>query len=423
MKRSTEKRLLKIVGISSIGGGLEMYDFVTYAFFAPVIGKLFFPKGNEFIELLSAFAVFAIGYFMRPIGALVFGHYGDTVGRKKTLLITILIMAIATTLMGCLPSYQHIGITATFLLIFLRLLQGLAVGGDFPGAITFVAEHVDASRRGLDCSWIFTGINFGFTLAAVVSTLITIQLTPEQIESFGWRIGFWLGLILAGVGYYLRTQLAETPTFIRLQILNHIRRFPVIDVFKREFSALLKGLGIVCLGAVVIGHMLYMPSYLHVVAKLSLSQALLFNTLGMLLWTSLILLMGYLSDILGRKITMGFSAVTLILFSYPLFHLISTGQIRWIILGLLGFAIFMSGIIGAFASALSEIFTTPVRNSGIGVAYNVGFALFCSLTPLIATTLVHQYGPLAPSYWEIAAATITLITLVFLKETANTDLS
>ena len=136
MNQKSETKILKIVGIASIGGGLEMYDFVIYAFFAPIIGKLFFPPGNNIAGLLSAFAVFAIGYFMRPVGALVFGHFGDTIGRKKALLITILIMAIATTLIGCLPTYQTAGLTATVLLISLRLLQGFAVGGDLPGAIT-----------------------------------------------------------------------------------------------------------------------------------------------------------------------------------------------------------------------------------------------------------------------------------------------
>ena len=154
MKTGSHRKILKIVGISSVGGGLEMYDFVIYAFFAPIIGKLFFPTGNNLVELLSAFAVFAIGYLMRPIGALVFGHFGDTVGRKKALTITILLMATATFLIGCLPTYQHIGVAASILLILLRLLQGFAVGGDLPGAITFVAEHVSPLRRGLHCSWI-----------------------------------------------------------------------------------------------------------------------------------------------------------------------------------------------------------------------------------------------------------------------------
>lgn len=422
MKTMTDTTIFKIVAIASVGGGLEMYDFVIYAFFAPIIGKLFFPAGNNFVTLLAAFAVFAIGYFMRPVGAVVFGHYGDTIGRKKTLLITILLMATATFLIGCLPTYQHIGITATLLLILLRLLQGFAVGGDLPGAITFVAEHVAAPRRGLHCSWIYTGINLGFTLAAIVSTLITTQLSAEHLQTFGWRIGFWLGLVLAAIGYYLRTLLAETPNFIRLLATNNVCRFPIRDVFKYELLAFFKGLGIVCLGAVIVGQMLFMPTYLHIVANLSLSQALLFNTAGMLVWSALILVMGYCSDKWGRKVIISFSAITLILFSHFLFALIATAKTKFIMLGLLGFAIFMSGIIGAFASTLSELFRTPLRNSGIGVSYNIGFALFCSVTPLVMTALVHQFGALAPSYWIIAAAVVTLITCITLKETANKEL-
>lgn len=417
-----DKKFLKIVGISSIGGGLEMYDFVIYAFFAPVIGKLFFPVGNNLAELLSAFAVFAIGYLTRPLGAFVFGHFGDTAGRKKALTVTILLMALATFLIGCLPTYQHIGLIASILLILLRLLQGFAVGGDLPGAITFVAEHVSPRTRGLHCSWIYTGVNLGLTIAAVVGALITAHLSPEQVQSFGWRIGFWFGLVLAAVGYYLRTLLEETPNFQRIIDANISHRFPLVVMFKTQFSIFLKALGIVCLGAVIVGHMLFMPSFLHIAGKLTLKQAMILNTCATLLWSLLILLMGYCSDRWGRKKVIIGSALTLLVFSHSLFTLIASGNIKLIIIGLIGFAIFMSGAIGAFASTLSELFPTATRNSGIGAAYNVGFALFCSVTPLMMTALLSQFGVAAPSYWIILAAIITLITTLTIPETARCEL-
>jgi MFS family permease len=415
-------RILKVVSVASVGGGLEMYDFVIYAFFAPIIGKLFFPQGNDFIATLSAFVVFAIGYYIRPLGAFVFGQFGDTVGRKKTLLITIVLMAVSTTLVGLLPTYQSIGITATMLLVFLRLLQGFAVGGDLPSAITFVAEHVPASRRGFHCSWIYTGVNLGITFAAIVSTIITSRLSEAEVQSFGWRIGFLIGLGLAGMGFYLRTQLEETPAFSQLLASRQTLRFPIINVFKSELPAFFKALGVTCLSAVVVGQMLFMTTYLHQVAKLSLQKALLWNTLGILLWSVLMLVMGYCSDRLGRKFVIRFSAITLIVFSYPLYHWIASGEMPWIISGLIGFAILMSGIIGAFPSLLSELFPATVRNSGIGIAYNLGFALFCSSTPLIMLTLVHQLGPAAPSYWVILAALITFLTTLTFAETVNKPL-
>jgi MFS family permease len=412
-------KIFKIVFIASIGGGLEMYDFVIYAFFAPVIGALFFPTGNRFAELLSAFAVFAIGYFTRPLGAIVFGHFGDTIGRKKTLLITIVLMALATVGMGLLPTYAHIGISASILLVLLRLLQGFAVGGDLPGAITFVSEHVAPKHRGLHCSWIYTGINLGLTLAAVISSLITWGLSPDQTQKFGWRIGFFLGLILAVVGFFLRRSLEETPYFKNLLKENFIRRYPIKEIFKNHIGIFFKALGIVCLGAVVVGHMLFMPSYLHVVAKLSLQKALLFNTCATLIWSFLILVMGYLSDQWGRRKIIWGSAVSLILFSYPLFSLIATAKIPWIIIGLLGFAVCMSGIIGVIASTLSELFPTHIRNSGIGAAYNIGFAMFCSVSPLVMTELTSRFGSQGPSYWIIGAA----ISSFTIPETAHLPLS
>ncbi|MBS0350682.1 MAG: MFS transporter [Proteobacteria bacterium] len=419
---NSERKILKIVAIASIGGGLEMYDFVIYAFFAPVIGALFFPSKNHFAELLSAFAVFAIGYITRPIGAIVFGHFGDTIGRKKTLQITILLMALATVCIGLLPTYAQIGISASILLVIFRLLQGFAVGGDFPGAITFVSEHVANARRGLHCSWIYTGINLGLTLATIASSLITWQLSSDQIQKFGWRIGFLIGVILAGVGYFLRKLLEETPYFKVLLKENFVRRFPIKVVFKNHFSLFLKALGIVCLGAVVVGHMLFMPSYLHFAAKLSLQKALLFNTGGSLVWSLFILATGYLSDKWGRRKIIWASAASLMLFSYPLFSLIATAKVGYILIGLLGFAICMSGIIGVIASTLSELFPTHIRNSGIGAAYNIGFALFCSVSPLVMTELAHRFSLEAPSYWIIGAAIITFISSFTFQETANLPL-
>ena len=265
-------------------------------------------------------------------------------------------------------------------------------------------------------------MNLGITIATVISVIIAARLTPEQLQSFGWRIGFWFGLVLAGLGYYLRTLLEETPNFRRIVAESSVHRSPVMDVFKNEFPAFLKALGVVCLAAVIVGQMLFMPSYLHLVAKLSMQQALVFNTCATLLWSLMILLMGYCSDRWGRKSVIAFSAISLILFSHSLFTLIATARIELIIVGLLGISIFMSGIIGAFASTLSELFSTPVRNSGVGAAYNIGFALFCSVTPLVMTALVSRFGPAGPSYWVIAAAIISLIAITTFAETANHEL-
>lgn len=421
-KTTGKNPILKIVAIASIGGGLEMYDFVIYAFFAPIIGKLFFPPGNSFIQLLSAFTVFAIGYFIRPLGAFVFGHYGDTIGRKKTLLMTIVLMALATTLLACLPVYAHIGLIATLLLVSLRLLQGFAVGGDLPGAITFVSEYAPPSQRGFYCSWIYTGVNLGLTLAAIISTLISTCLTTSQIEAFGWRIGFGAGLVLAIVGYYFRSTIEETPHFKQLLQTKRVSTSPLIEVFKWQRPAFFKALGVVCLGAVVIGHMLFMTTYLHTVVKFDMREALLINTAIMVVWTGFMLVMGYCADKWGRKTIIRFSSLSLMLFSHEFYSCIASGELTRVIAGLLGFAFCMSGIIGVMPSILSELFPTHLRNSGIGSAYNIGFALFCSVTPLVMTAMTHRWGPVAPAYWIMAAAAITFISTLLFAETASREL-
>lgn len=414
----------KAVLVSSIGGGLEMYDFTIYVFFAPIIAAHFFPRGNPVVSLLETFAVFAVGYFARPIGAIIFGNYGDVRGRKKGMLITIAIMAIATTLMGLLPTYASIGILAPIILIILRLLQGIAVGGDLPGAIAFVAEHADNHNRGLACSIVYCAVNLGILLASIAGALLTLLLTQEHLASWGWRIAFILGLVIGVVGFYLRTKIAETPYFTNMVESKTVVKIPFGPLFKNYTSRIIQGIGLAWLFAVVIALIfLYMPTYLNTIAHLGLKDALTLNSINIFIFSACIPLMGYWSDRVGRKPMLIITALLFILLAYPIYTALSGSAFHFQCLALFCLAILSAGIVGVAPVTLAEMFPTKIRFSGIAVTYNMGFAIFAGLTPVIVTYLIYQFhSPKAPSYYLIISAVVTLIAVLTFKEKSGKPL-
>jgi len=221
----------KIVLLTAIGGALEFYDFTIYALFAPYISQNFFASTNPMIGLLNTFAVFALGYLARPLGGIVFGHMGDKRGRKSAFSVAVFMMAIATLFMGCLPTYDSIGIAAPILLIILRLMQGFSVGGEIPGAALFTIEHVATDKRGFSIGLVFMCITLGNTLGALVGLLLTHCLTTTQMDLWGWRIPFILGFGLGMVSYIIRKKMAETPVFIHMMKENQLHQKPLVKLF------------------------------------------------------------------------------------------------------------------------------------------------------------------------------------------------
>lgn len=253
----------KIIFLASLGGALEFYDFVIYVIFAPLLSQIFFPEADKLASLMSVYAVFAIGYLVRPLGGVVFSHFGDKYGRKKTFIFSVFLMAVPTLLIGLLPTYQHIGIYASILLILLRLLQGLSIGGEIPGAITFTCEHVNPRSRGLACGVIFCFLNLGIFLGAIISLILTSLLSKEQLVTFGWRIPFIFGGLLGGFSFYIRKQMTESPLFIAFKNQAESTQVPFIKAITHYWPNILQGVGLTCLGAVVINLLfLYMPTYL-----------------------------------------------------------------------------------------------------------------------------------------------------------------
>lgn len=407
---------LKNVIASFVGSILEMYDFVIYGFFATVIATLFFPKSDHFISLVATFAIFAIGYFSRPIGGILFAHISDRYGRKQGLIYSTVCMGLAIFLLAITPTYASIGVAAPILLLIFRIFQGLSVGGEFPSATTFLAEHAKANNRGFVASWVFFGINLGIVLACAVGTFITFIFSQDQIMAWGWRIPFLFGCLLAIISYFIRKRLSETSIFLNEKTHENL---PVKTVFMTSFKPMIIGLGLICIMAAAIGTVfLYAPTYLHGYLKLSLSKALLFNTISIFIFAVLIPIVAIISDKIGRKPIFIFGCVLFILFSYPLYAMVATtSSDGLLLLGLVVLGAFTALIIGPIAAILSELYMTATRATGMAISYNISFAIFGGVAPVILTTLLSKTGDDAsPAYYLIITAIVSLVFVLFMRE-------
>lgn len=417
MKFSSEQK--KLILLSSLGGALEFYDFVIFIVFAKIISAAFFPSHDPLTSLMATFGVFALGYIVRPLGGFLFGHLGDRWGRKKTFVISVFLMAIPTFLMGLLPTYETIGITASIILIILRLLQGLSVSGEVPGAIIFVAESVPNQHRGAACGIIFFAINTGLLLGSLMGMLLTATLSQEQLMTWGWRIPFLLGGVLGIVSYYLRKKMRETPLFETITQQQAHEKVPALTLFKQHAKKFLQGVGIVSIGAALFNLcFLYLPTYISTEFQFPLKSLFTLNTIAIFIFSVQALLMAWLSDHIGRKPLMLLGSIGFLVLSYPLFTLF---QHSFLSLGVafVLFALLGGCISGTFPCQLVEMFPTHVRYTGFAITYNIGYAIFGGLTPLIATALIRFTGhSLAPAFWLMGIAVLAILALLTMRETA-----
>ena len=409
----------KIIFLSSLGGALEFYDFIIYVFFASEFSQLFFPNQNHFASMMSVYATFAIGYLIRPIGGMIFSHIGDKHGRKKTFVATLLLMALPTFLMGLLPTYQMIGSGATILLILLRVTQGLSVGGEIPGAVTFTGEHVTPARRGLACAIIFFGINLGLVLGSGISTLLSMFLSHQQVLSWGWRLPFIFGGLLGILSFHLRKQLTETPVFSEFQAKaqDMQSRFPIAKILSSHRIQLFQGVAFTCLDAVVVCLLfLYLPTYLTSILHYPKETINVINTLTLILNSMLLVIMGWLSDYFGRRIFLIIGSLSFVIFGYGFFYLLAQQHVVNVVIVMVMVAACSTCVTGIYTCAIIELFPTPVRYTGMALSYNIGFAFFGGLTPLIATGLINFTGNiLSPSFYLIVCAVICLIGALTFK--------
>jgi MFS transporter, MHS family, proline/betaine transporter len=409
----------KAVTAGAIGNFVEWYDYSVYGFFAIVIASQFFPSEDRVASLLATFAVFAVAFFMRPVGAFVFGHYGDTIGRRNTLAAAIIMMGIATLMIGVLPSYAQIGVLAPILLVFARLLQGFSAGGEWSGSAAFMVEYAPENERGLYGSWQQVSIVAGLLVGSAMGGLLGTVLSEDALNAWGWRIPFILGMVVALVGLYLRLRVEDTPAFRIIEEKEEITEAPVKESFTAHWKESLTAIGFTVAWTVAYYILLtYMPTYVSETLGVPLTQALLSNAIGLVVLMALIPFTAALSDRIGRKpLLIAFSALIALL-TYPLFLLASTQVLAFIVLAQVLFGVIISLFSGPGPAALVEMFPTNVRYSALGVSYNIAVAAFGGTAPFIATYLISRTGSnFSPGFYLIAAAVVTLIVVSTMKET------
>ena len=409
----------KAVTAGAIGNFVEWYDYSVYGFFATVIASQFFPSEDRVASLLATFAVFAVAFFMRPVGAFVFGHYGDTIGRRNTLAAAIIMMGIATLMIGVLPSYGQIGVLAPILLVVARLLQGFSAGGEWSGSAAFMVEYAPENKRGLYGSWQQVSIVAGLLVGSAMGGLLGTVLSEDALNAWGWRIPFILGMVVALVGLYLRLRVEDTPAFRIIEEKEEITEAPVKESFTAHWRESLTAIGFTVAWTVAYYILLtYMPTYVSETLGIPLTQALLSNAIGLVVLMALIPFTAALSDRIGRKpLLIAFSALIALL-TYPLFLLASTQVLAFIVLAQVLFGVIISLFSGPGPAALVEMFPTNVRYSALGVSYNIAVAAFGGTAPFIATYLISRTGSnFSPGFYLIAAAVVTLIVVSTMKET------
>ena len=413
----------KVLVASSLGTVFEWYDFFLYGTLAAVIAKQFFAKADPGTGLIFALLAFAAGFIVRPFGALVFGRLGDMIGRKYTFLVTILIMGLSTFIVGLLPNYDTIGIAAPIILIILRLLQGLALGGEYGGAAVYVAEHAPSGRRGEFTSWIQTTATGGLFLSLLV-TLGTRNIVGEAaFADWGWRVPFLLGGILGPVGMYMRRTIQETPAYEKATKMAA----PTAGA-SEESGWLLAGraFGFTIVWTVCFYVLLnYMPTYTQKYLKLTPSAALWSNTIGLLVLLLAIPVMGALSDKVGRKPLLLACCIAFVVLPFPIFNYLLSGVSYGELIAVqMLFAVLISMFSGPGPAAIAEIFPTRSRSTWMTSGYALAVAIFGGFAPLISVWLIDQFNsPTAHVFYLIGAAIVSTIVIAGLKETAHEELA
>lgn len=402
-----------IIG-GTIGNITEWYNFLLYAYLASVISPLFFPSQNELLSLTVTFTVFALSFFVRPLGGLFFGWIGDTYGRQRALIVSLVMMGIPTLLIGCLPTFDSIGVTSSILLCVFRIFQGLSAGGEHSGSAIYVAEHASASRKTLWVSTVPASAAFGVLSSSLGSLLIVHSFTHAQLLAWGWRVGYWVGTLLCLISILLRIHLPETQDFEIAKKAVNEKRLPLTAVFKNP--EVLKKLLIVFSLAGVWGIVyqtlfIWMPTYLTDIQHLSQANALQVNSVSILLFGCLVLLAGYCADYTGAKLLLVISSLAMLIFAYPLFAMLSYPSLWKVYMAMALFALIFSFYVSSAFIIMVESFAVSIRYRALSFGFNAGLAIFGGTCPLIATFLIAlTQNHNAPAFYLMLAALTALLT-------------
>jgi MFS family permease len=417
--RKTELSPTTVTIASTIGATIEWYDFFLYGVVTPIVlNKLFFPSYDPAVGVALAYATFAIGFIARPVGGLIFGHYGDRIGRKGMLIVTILTMGLSTFAIGFVPTYASIGFWAPAILIALRILQGIGLGGEWGGAVLMVVEHAPPGRRGYFGAWPQAGAPAGLILSAGIVALLSL-LPEASFLSWGWRVAFWLSAVLVVIGVYIRLKIFETPEFTKAREANKTVRLPAAELLKREPKYVLLGMGARYIegawfnlfGVFIIS---YLTNNLHQPRGSALNAVIVASFLMIIFMP----IFGHLSDKIGRRAVYGFGSIVLGIAVFPAFWLMSFGPEIALMTVAVCLGIFYAAVLGTEAALFSEQFSTEIRYSGISLVYQFSGIFASGLTPLIASALLIYGGgqPWMLCTYIVLVSLISAVSAYFLRE-------
>ncbi|GAA3744123.1 MFS transporter [Salinactinospora qingdaonensis] len=424
----------KVVASSLIGTTVEWYDFFLYGSAAALVfGAVFFPDSDPLTGILLAFGTYAIGFVARPLGGLVFGHYGDRIGRKKLLVISLLMMGGATFAIGLLPTYATVGVAAPLLLIGLRLIQGFALGGEWGGAVLLVSEHGSASRRGFWASWPQAGVPCGNLLATAVLAVLAVVMSDASFESWGWRIPFLLSGVLVIVGLYVRMAVEESPVFTAAaQRAEQARarqeaaeRAPLLEVLRHHWRQILVAMG-VRLAENISYYVITAFILVYAVQQAGIDNSVVLNALLVAAAVQLVSIpiWGALSDRFGRRPVIAFGAISTGVWAFAFFPIIDSGGFVAVLVAAAVGLVLHAAMYGPQAAFFSELFGTRTRYSGASIGYQLASIVAGGLAPMIATWLLSQFGTALPvSMYVAVACVLTMVAVVVSAETRGRDLA
>ncbi|MFD0851006.1 MFS transporter, partial [Actinomadura adrarensis] len=410
----------RAVAASFAGTAIEWYDFFIYSTAAALVfNKHFFPDFAPMVGTLLAFSTFVVGFVARPIGGVIFGHFGDRLGRKSILVVTLTLMGVCTFIIGLLPTYAQIGIWAPILLVAVRFVQGLALGGEYGGAVLMAVEHSRPERRGFFGSWVQVGVPVGLAMSNLVFLLV--QFLPESaLESWGWRVPFLLSAVLVVLGLTIRLKVDESPEFREVKDKGKVAKMPAGQAVKRSWvPILLSAAAGFAPGTMFYATMVFGLSYGSDQVGVSRSTMLTLTLISMVVVLPSLLYFGSLSDRIGRKPVFAAGVVGMVLTAFPWILLVDTGSFGLMLIGYILVSVPFSAAYGTLATLLAELFEADVRNSAVNIAYAISNVFGAGMAPIVATSLLLRYDSGLPIAGYIAAVcVVSFVCLMALRETA-----
>lgn len=420
---ANEKEVRRVVFASLIGATIEWYDFFLYGVVAGIVfNQLYFPTGDPLVSTVLAYATFAVGFVARPLGGVVFGHFGDRIGRKQMLVLTILIMGVATVLIGLLPTYEQIGVAAPLLLLVLRVAQGIGIGGEWGGAVLMAYEFAPENKRGYYASIPQIGLALGLCLSSGVVALLSL-MPDEAFLAWGWRVAFVGSIVLIVVGLYIRLKVAETPDFVAVKKEGEELKIPFVEMLRTYPRNILLGMGARYVDGVFFNvFAVFSIVYLSRYVEIERTTALFLVCLSAIVMVGAIPLFGKLSDHWGRPKTYAVGSLLLALVTFPAFMMMESGNLLWVTLALIvPFGIIYAMCYGPEAALFSDLFDVKVRYTGISFVYQFSGIFASGITPIIATYLI-DYGQGTP--WLLAgyvtfSAIVSMISALLIRPAAQ----